>query len=32
MLGIQGEDLPMRDLIIPFGAYGYVLRYRFINA
>ncbi len=29
MLGVQVEDLPpFRDLVIPFGARGYILRYR----
>lgn len=30
MLGVAVEDMPFRDLIIPFGAGGYLLRYRII--
>lgn len=30
MMGVQVEDIPFRDLIIPFGAGGYILRYRII--
>lgn len=30
MLGVAVEDMPFRDLIIPFGASGYLLRYRII--
>ena len=30
MLGVPVDDLPFRDLIIPFGASGYLLRYRII--
>ena len=30
MKGVLVEDSPFRDLIIPFGASGYILRYRVI--
>lgn len=30
LLGVAVEDMPFRDLIIPFGAGGYLLRYRVI--
>lgn len=30
LLGVAVENLPFRDLIIPFGAGGYLLRYRVI--
>jgi hypothetical protein len=31
LLGVAVADLPFRDLIIPFGASGYPLRYRVIR-
>jgi plasmid stabilization system protein ParE len=30
MLGVQVEEMPFRDLVIPFGANSYILRYRLI--
>ncbi len=30
MLGTQVDEMPFRDLVIPFGVSGYILRYRVI--